>query len=239
MKAVILAAGMATRLRPLTDACPKCLLEVGGKPILGRAIDALLACGIGELVVVTGYKGEMIRERVGRDYPALKVSWVDNARYAETNNAYSLMLSEPAASEPFLLLDSDILFSAGLVKALMDCPERPCIALDRHPCTEEEMKILVRPDGYLADIGKTLVPAACAGESIGFEIFDEASRAELFATLRKRIVGEGRENEYYEASFKEMSGRGTRFKVVDTSAFPAMEIDSAADLERARATFGA
>ena len=58
MIAVILAAGMATRLRPLTDRCPKCLLEVGGKSLLQRSLDALMENGIRMFVVVTGYKGE-------------------------------------------------------------------------------------------------------------------------------------------------------------------------------------
>ena len=62
MIGVILAAGMAKRLRPLTDTKPKCLLEVGGKTLLQRTVEAMAAADITEFVVVTGYREEMIRE---------------------------------------------------------------------------------------------------------------------------------------------------------------------------------
>ena len=60
MKAIILAAGIASRLRPLTDNCPKCLLEIGGKCLLQRSFDGLIKNGINDFVVVTGYLHEQI-----------------------------------------------------------------------------------------------------------------------------------------------------------------------------------
>jgi choline kinase len=237
VQAVLLAAGMATRLRPLTDSCPKCLLDVGGKTILERAIEGVLACGIDEFVFVTGFRAQMIESFVARRFPELKAAWIKNERYAETNNAYSLLLAESAVRGAFLLLDSDILFQPELIRELQACPERPCIALDRHPCSEEEIKLLLDGGRRVADIGKELDPALVAGESIGFELFSDEAKLALYATLRKRIVDEKRENEFYEASFKEMIERGISFTAVDTTRFPAMEIDSVQDLERAREEF--
>ena len=69
MIGVILAAGMAKRLRPLTDTKPKCLLVVGRRTLLQRTIDAMLQAGIDEFVVVTGYRGEMIRDFITTHYP--------------------------------------------------------------------------------------------------------------------------------------------------------------------------
>ena len=68
MIGVILAAGMAKRLRPLTDEKPKCLLEVGGKTLLQRTVDAMISAGVKEFVVVTGYRAEMIREFLTVNY---------------------------------------------------------------------------------------------------------------------------------------------------------------------------
>lgn len=235
MKAVILAAGRATRLRPLTDMTPKCLLEAGGRAILGRAVDELLAVGLDSLVVVTGYRGEMIREYLTREFPRLSVSYAHNERYAETNNAYSLLLAEPlVGGEGFLLLDSDILFPAELARRVLACPHRPALALDRHDCGAEEMKVSVDGSDRLRDIGKDLDPAGAAGESIGVEAFGAEDGAELFAILRRRIVAEKRENEFYEASFREAIRDGRSYRAVDTSDCPAIEIDSAEDLEKAR-----
>ena len=69
MIGVILAAGMAKRLRPLTDTKPKCLLEVGGRTLLQRIVDAMHQTGITEFVVVTGYRGNMIRDFLTLHYP--------------------------------------------------------------------------------------------------------------------------------------------------------------------------
>ena len=79
MIAVILAAGMASRLRPLTDDRPKCLLRVGSKCLLQRTVDAIVAAGIRRLVVVTGYRGGMIRLFLTGNYPELDIEFVDNA----------------------------------------------------------------------------------------------------------------------------------------------------------------
>ena len=90
MIAVILAAGMASRLRPLTDDRPKCLLRVGSKCILQRTVDSLVAAGISQIVVVTGYRGGMIRLFLEGNYPDTDFHFIENADYQTTNNIYSL-----------------------------------------------------------------------------------------------------------------------------------------------------
>ena len=87
MIGVILAAGMAKRLRPLTDTKPKCLLEVSGKTLLQRTVDAMAAAGITEFVVVTGYRGNMIRDFLTIHYPQFTIHYLDNVDYA--NNTTS------------------------------------------------------------------------------------------------------------------------------------------------------
>ena len=140
MKAIILAAGMASRLRPLTDHKPKCLLEIGKQCLLGRAIEGLIFNGIREVVIVTGYLQEQIIEFVQRHYPDLKVEYIYNEKYASTNNIYSLWLTkDKIRGERILLLDSDILFDPLLVKAVLDCPDTTCLALNDHPLSEEKM----------------------------------------------------------------------------------------------------
>ena len=88
-----MAAGMAKRLRPLTDNSPKCLLRVGERSLLQRTVDALIAGGIDELVVVTGYLRNLIEDFLKANYPQLKISFIDNPDYATTNNIYSLWLT--------------------------------------------------------------------------------------------------------------------------------------------------
>ena len=109
MKAVILAAGIASRLRPLTEHTPKCLLEVAGRPILRRLLDHLAALRVDEAVIVLGYLGHMIRDAVTTWRVPIGVTFIDNAEYASTNNGYSTLLAAPAVGgQAFLLLDADI-----------------------------------------------------------------------------------------------------------------------------------
>ena len=105
MKAVILAAGIASRLRPLTDTTPKCLLKVGERCLLQRAFDALLQNGFREFVIVTGYRQQQIVNFLEAHYPALEVTFIYNEKYASTNNIYSLWLTRPYVDK------EDILYS--------------------------------------------------------------------------------------------------------------------------------
>ena len=111
MIAVILAAGMAKRLRPLTDTTPKCLLKIGQKSLLERTFNALKSVGVTQFVVVTGYLHEQIEDFLTNRYPQEDILFEHNAVFESTNNIYSLWLAmKYVKGKEFLLLDSDILF---------------------------------------------------------------------------------------------------------------------------------
>ena len=213
MKAIILAAGMASRLRPLTDHKPKCLLEIGKQCLLGRAIEGLIFNGIREVVIVTGYLQEQIIEFVQRHYPDLKVEYIYNEKYASTNNIYSLWLTkDKIRGERILLLDSDILFDPLLVKAVLDCPDTTCLALNDHPLSEEEIKVIPDAQGKVAEISKT------------HALVDE---------LDRMILQENQVNIFYEAAFERLIAQGHTFGIVDTTPFFSMELDTVADFQQA------
>ena len=139
MIGVILAAGMAKRLRPLTDACPKCLLKVGERTLLARTVDAMIAAGINELVVVTGYRGEMLRGFLTEHYPQLNIHFIHNADYEHNNNIFSLWMTRPFTDgKDFLLMDSDILCDPEAVRRMVN-EQGTALALNRHECGEEEI----------------------------------------------------------------------------------------------------
>lgn len=95
MKAVILAAGIASRLRPLTDTTPKCLLKIGERCLLERAFDALIQNGFNEFIIVTGYRQQQIVDFLQAHYPAQSITFIYNDKYESTNNIYSLWLTRP------------------------------------------------------------------------------------------------------------------------------------------------
>lgn len=234
MQAVILAAGMATRLRPLTDETPKCLLLLDEKPILYYMLKNLLDNGIDELVMVTGFQREKLENYVKSNFPQIKAEFIYNERYDETNNAYSLLLAKNAVKKDFILLDSDILFHPKIIELLKKSEQLPVLAVERHACGEEEIKVTVDEKLRIGEISKEVQTKLAWGESVGIELFDEKSKDVLFEMLEKRIAGEKRENEFYEASFQEMIEKGQDFYVIDISDYPAMEIDFQEDFEKAR-----
>lgn len=235
MIGVILAAGMAKRLRPLTDTKPKCLLKVGDRTLLERTIDAMAATGITELVVVTGYRGEMIREWINTHRQTLKWTFIDNADYEHNNNIYSLWLAgQVVRGQEFLLMDSDILCDPKAV-AEVARQEEPALALNRHELGEEEMKIVVDQDNRITEISKTCRVEDAVGESVGIEKMTAAYSEALYRELDQMIEKEGLIDIFYERAFERLIPQGHTFKVVDTTRFFSYELDTPEDFERATA----
>ncbi|MDO4985831.1 MAG: phosphocholine cytidylyltransferase family protein [Prevotella sp.] len=231
---VILAAGMAKRLRPLTDEKPKCLLEVGGKTLLQRTIDAMIGVGIQEFVVVTGYRSEMIRDFITVHYPRYTVHFIDNTDYAHNNNIYSLWLAgQVVRGHEFLLMDSDILCDPQTVAEIASQQES-ALALNRHELGEEEMKIIVDNDFYVAEISKTCSVSAAIGESVGIEKITAAYSEALYRELDLMIEKEGLIDIFYERAFERLIPQGHTFKVVDTTRFFSYELDTPEDFEHAQ-----
>ncbi len=232
MKAILLAAGAATRLRPLTNETPKCLLPVAGTAMLERALVALRAAGIDELVIVTGFQAEKMHSAVAAWAPELRVEWIHNAEWATTNNSVSLLLARPAVEgQAFVLLDSDIVFERGVVDALLASPHGDALALRPGQMGAEEIKVELDGDGRVRVIGKHIVPARAAGESIGIEKFSPAGGRGMFAQLEDRVHTQGLVNEWYEASWQQWFERGGVMHAVDVGAYYCAEIDTAEDLE--------
>src|SRR5436853_531266 len=130
MQGVILAAGISKRLRPLTDVTPKCLLEINTKNILHRTIDNLTHNGIKDLVIVTGYKEDMIKDYIGKHLPGLNPTFITNTGHESNNNAYSLWMTKDVVKDGIVLLDSDIIFDRGIITDLLSSEHENAIAVN-------------------------------------------------------------------------------------------------------------
>ncbi len=234
MKAVILAAGTASRLRPLTDNTPKCLLKAGDKPILEMAIDNIIANNIKEVIIVTGYLEDQIKDFVSLKYPRLNVTYIYNEVYRSTNNIYSLWLAKDSLTgSEMLLMDSDIVFDKEIITRLLASGYDNCLALKRHDVQEEEIKVKANASGRVLEIGKEVKLAEAMGESIGIEKFGVGALNKLFNILDHKILVEKNINQFYEAAFQELANNEVDIFIVDTAGYRCMEIDTAADLEAA------
>ena len=234
MFGVILAAGMAKRLRPLTDTKPKCLLEVGGKTLLERTVRAMQQAGITEFVVVTGYRGNMIREFLEQLDPKLHFTFLHNADYEHNNNIYSLwMAGEIVSGKDFLLMDSDILCDPAAVVNIAKQPES-ALALNRHECGEEEIKVIVDKYNRIVDINKTCNPQSAIGESVGIEKMTADYSTALFKELDVMIQREGLVDVFYERCFERLIPQGHTFRIVDTTNYFSYELDTPEDFKNAQ-----
>ncbi len=235
MKAVILAAGTASRLRPLTASTPKCLLKVNGKTLLERTLDNFISNGITDFLIVAGYLQEMIIDFVKKNYPNLNVKFLYNKDYATTNNIYSLFLAEDfACCNDFILSDSDILFSKDIIAALLADKNPDVLAMNRHELGEEEIKIISDADRNVLEISKVCSIENAVGESVGLEKMSANYSAALYKELHQMIDREGLSNVFYEKAFERLIPQGHIFKYLDTTDFFSMEIDTVEDYERVK-----
>ena len=245
MIGVILAAGMAKRLRPLTDTKPKCLLKVGERTLLERTVAAMAAAGISEFVVVTGYRAEMIKdflENLGSldNLESLgflakpHFTFLHNADYEHNNNIYSLwMAGQIVRGKEFLLMDSDILCDPAAVLRIANEKEA-ALAVNRHELGEEEMKVVVDAQMHITEISKTCRPEDAMGESVGIEKITATYSEALFRELDQMILQEGLIDIFYERAFERLIPQGHTFRVVDTTNYFSYELDTPDDFQRAQ-----
>ncbi len=233
MQAVILAAGTASRLRPLTEHCPKCLLEIGGRTLLERTVDAITASGINEITVVTGYLSNMIVTFLNGHYPNLTFHFIHNADYPSTNNIYSLWLARTQVEgKDFLLMDSDIYCDPQLVKTIA-LQQETALALNRHELGEEEIKVIPDEQMRVKEISKVCSISDAIGESVGVEKMTAEYSAMLYKELKKMCEDEGLVNVFYEKAFERLIPQGQTFKIIDTTDFFSMELDTVEDFNLA------
>jgi choline kinase len=169
MKAILLAAGIGSRIRPLTDDKPKCLLEVNGRTILQNMLENVSACGMNDVIIITGYLEEMIKAYVEEHFPTLNVTYIRNEEYLETNTGYSLMLTKEAVGDDaFIKFDADVIFEKAILEKLITSEYETALCLDKNINLEaEEVKAIATPEGKVLEVGKKLDPSKAAGESIG------------------------------------------------------------------------
>lgn len=237
MKAIILAAGMASRLRPLTENTPKCLLKVGEKCLLQRSIDALASNGIRDFVIVTGYLHEMIETFVAEQYGnKINVKFIHNDVFDSTNNIYSLWLARPEAEgQEILLLDSDLLYDSRIITKVMESDADNVLTLIRHELGEEEMKVVLdHENGTIIEISKTCNPADAAGESLGIEKMGCRYTSALYQELEPMMNEEHLENVFYERAFERLIAKGHTYKVIDVTELFSCELDTVEDFENAK-----
>lgn len=134
MKAIIIAAGMGSRIKELTDNSPKCLLELCGKKIIDRIIEPLINSKINDISIVVGYKQEKIIEYVSKRYSS--VNFIYNPEWQTKANGYSVYTAKNHITEndEFILLMSDHIFHPEVINLIQNNPlkkNEACLLIDK------------------------------------------------------------------------------------------------------------
>ncbi len=234
--ALLLAAGMGSRLSPLTDSTPKCLVEVNGIPILERLIRSLHSHGFKRLVVVTGHLSEVIQNYLGNRYADIEITYVHSPRYNTTNNIYSLWLAGKVIDEPFLLIESDLVFQPKLLKPMLQ-PDR--IAVSRRlPWMNGTTVTLNKREQLDAFwLGNVNHNESSHFKTVNIYSFSRSTWQSVWDQLDRHISAK-KVKGYYESVFAEMAAEGSlTFAPVFFDADRWYEIDTLEDLSAAEKMF--
>lgn len=231
MIGVILAAGVGSRLRPLTNNKPKCLVSVAGKPILQYQIDAYVAAGITELIIIVGYEKNAVKEYC-KHIKNIKVNIIDNDNYENTNNMYSLYLAKNFIyNKPFILNNADLAIDKNILTHLIQYNSPSAVAIDTSIYNDESMKITTNSLGYISDISKQIPQQESAGCSIDFYKFSSQDSKILVDKICHIIEEENNLNNWTEVAMQQLfQTNEIKCLPCDIAGLPWVEIDNYDDL---------
>lgn len=231
MIGVILAAGVGSRLRPMTNDKPKCLVTTAGKAILQYQLDSYKEAGIKELVIVVGYEGQAIKEYC-KHIKDFEITIIDNIVYEDTNNMYSLYLArEYLKGKAFILNNADLSVDSALVKNMLNDPRENLVAVDAGLFNDESMKVTLNPESKIIDISKQVTEELSFGCSIDFYKFSVDSSNIFFHEIVKIIEEDNNLKDWTEVAMQRLfKSQELLFEAFDIKGLKWVEIDNYDDL---------
>jgi len=235
LKAVILAAGVGSRLGYLTKNKPKCMLSVlPNKTLIDYQIDTLNYFGISDanIYIIAGYKVDVLKSHLKNR----KVNIIFNPKYRNWNNIYSFYMiyniKDLKNEDSFILLNSDTFFHKEILENLLKTKYKNCVVLDTYKdLKDEEMKVLTE-NSKVIKFGKDLSTEESTGEYIGLAKFNKGSLSILFEKM-KNLIDQGKTDIWYEIAFNYVLDR-LNIYYIDTLKKPWIEIDTYDDFEKAK-----
>jgi choline kinase len=229
MTAIILAAGVGRRFGEAALDQPKALLEVAGTSLIDRLIEQLRACGVARIVVVVGYRAELMEQRLG-GRPG--VTLLRNGEF-ERGAIVSLWTARRYLEGPVLIMDADVFVPQAMLERLLRSRRASCFLLDgRSQATGEEQMLMVQGERVVDIARKPRGAYDALGESVGFLKLDGAGTVVLRELLDARIARGDKDLEHEEVYPELLRRLDVGFERVDDLEWT--EVDFPADLERAR-----
>jgi L-glutamine-phosphate cytidylyltransferase len=232
MKAIILAAGVGKRLQHHFKGLPKCLIPIGGRPLLLRSLSSLEKLGIMERVIVVGYEKEKIERSVRGDLTLIGTTrFRVNPDYRK-GSILSLWSARGEFNDDLLVMDADVLFPDALLSRLVDSSQPNAFLLDpRSSSAGEEMMLMVKGNRVVHIGRKVAEPYDVIGEGVGFLKLSRKDAPLLLQSVEQLILEGKNFNEYEEALDLFLQRAIVGYESVGTFAWT--EIDFLEDVERA------
>lgn len=229
--ALLLAAGTGSRLSPLTDMTPKCLVHVNEFTILERLICSLQEYGFKRLVIVVGHQADSVREYLGTRAGGMEISYITSPLYKTTNNIYSLWLAKNIIDEPFMLIESDLVFDTKMLKGML-IPDSIAVAkirpwMNGTTVTVNKSNVV---DSFHCGINKL---DSSHLKTVNIYSLSKATWA-LVCDKLDHYISHNRVKGYYETVFADMVNEGSlSFSPVFFDSSLWYEIDTLVDLRAA------
>jgi choline kinase len=229
--AIILAAGRGSRLGPLTEETPKCLLPVDGACLLDRQVEALAAAGVTDITVVAGFRAERIEAHAAGRWRVIR-----NTAWATTNSICSLHLAAPCVrGHPFIFQNADVLYAPGLMERFVEIPRaNACLIDPLAPFMADEYHVELNA-GRIVRYSKDVSPERSAGRSAQLVRIGAADGPAFLDRIAELAAGEGASGFPNQAYDVLMAGTG--LWPVFTAGMPWWEVDTAEDYARCQAAF--
>jgi len=234
--ALLLAAGMGSRLFPLTKSSPKCLTMVNEKSILERLVNNLKKQGFKRLVIVTGYKNECIIDFLGSNSGDLSIEYIYSPLYLTTNNIYSLWMARNIINEPFVLFESDLVLNTSLLDEMV-FPDKMAVAKMQPWLDGATVSLNKQQHVTKFHKGTTDTYTDIRYKTVNIYSFSLSSWRAIIKKLNQ-YISKGSVSCYYETVFAEMvADKSLSFESVSFDNKPWYEIDTINDLAEAEKLF--
>jgi len=235
-KALILSAGQGSRLHPMTRDIPKCLLEFSGRTLLSWQVSALLANGLDDILVVTGFRTERVEDHV-RDLARMTgahITTLFNPFFQVADNLGTCWMAREIMDGDFIMLNGDTIVSDKIVARLIAGATAPIsVTIDMKTAyDDDDMKVHCARNGRLVAIGKHLPPEETDAESIGMLAFQGDGPAIFRSQIEQMMrTPEGVERWYLRAI--DLIASAHVVGTVSIHGLPWQEVDYPSDLEAA------
>lgn len=231
LKAIILAAGSSKRLRPITNDRPKCLVELNGETILDYQLRCLAKCQVKQILIIAGYKKEMIKEHIKKLKYHKGIKIISNDIFDKTDNTYSLSLGLKEVDEKkdsVIVLDGDIIFDVKLLKKIITTKYKNALIADNSRKIEaEDNKVLIEK-GYAQIISKKIKGSAIYNSIIKLN-------GKLLSKFKNECRKIESQTEWYTHSLtRVLQDFPEEIKVIFTKGLLACETDTKEDLIKTR-----